>query len=155
MANRSDSNAMTTRIADSMGVNRVVLTLSIARLADALGNSVLFIVIPLYVARLPAPWFPLPDSVRVGLLISLYGLVNSAFQPIMGALSDRMSRRKPFILGGLILMGFGTFAFAFAGRFTGWTRCRPASRPKRQDHFGSLIVNSWPAASLGWVLPLF
>jgi MFS family permease len=118
VANRSDSKVLTTRIADSMGVNRVVLTLSIARLADALGNSVLFIVIPLYVAKLPAPWFPLPDSVRVGLLISLYGLVNSAFQPIMGALSDRMSRRKPFILGGLILMGLGTFAFAFAGRFT-------------------------------------
>lgn len=118
MANRSDSRVLTTRIADSMGVNRVVFTLSIARLADALGNSVLFIVIPLYVAGLPAPWFPLPDSVRVGLLISLYGLVNSAFQPIVGALSDRMSRRKPFIIGGLILMGFGTFAFAFAGRFT-------------------------------------
>jgi MFS family permease len=118
VADHSDSKVLTTRLADSMGVNRVVFTLSIARLADALGNSVLFIVIPLYVARLPAPWFPLPDSVRVGLLISLYGLVNSAFQPIMGALSDRMSRRKPFILGGLILMGSGTFAFAFAGRFT-------------------------------------
>jgi MFS family permease len=118
VADHLDSKVLTTRLADSMGVNRVVFTLSIARLADALGNSVLFIVIPLYVARLPAPWFPLPDSVRVGLLISLYGLVNSAFQPIMGALSDRMSRRKPFILGGLILMGSGTFAFAFAGRFT-------------------------------------
>jgi MFS family permease len=107
-----------TQMADSIGVNRVVLTLSIARLADALGNSILFIVIPLYVAQLPSPWFPLPDSVRVGLLISLYGLVNSIFQPIMGALSDRLSRRKPFIQSGLALMGIGTLAFAFAGRFS-------------------------------------
>jgi MFS family permease len=107
-----------TRIADRIGVNRVVLTLSIARLADALGNSILFIIIPLYVAQLPSPWFPVPDSVRVGLLISLYGLVNSVFQPFMGALSDRLSRRKPFIQSGLALMGVGTLAFAFAGRFT-------------------------------------
>lgn len=108
---------MLTRIADNIGVNRVVLALSIARLADALGNSILFIVIPLYVVRLPAPWFPLPEPVLVGLLISLYGLVNSVLQPIMGALSDRMSRRKPFILGGLLLVGVGTLAFVFAGRF--------------------------------------
>jgi MFS family permease len=107
-----------TRIADGIGVNRVVLALSVARLADALGNSILFIIIPLYVARLPAPWFPLPESVLVGLLISLYGLVNSLSQPIMGALSDRMSRRKPFILGGLMLMGVSTLAFVVARRFT-------------------------------------
>jgi MFS family permease len=107
-----------THMADSIGVNRVVLTLSIARLADALGNSILFIIIPLYVAQLPSPWFPLPDSVRVGLLISLYGLVTSVFQPVMGALSDRLSRRKPFIQSGLALMGIGTLAFSFAGQFS-------------------------------------
>lgn len=108
---------MITNLADSIGINRVVLTLSIARFADALGNSILFIVIPLYVARLPAPAFRLPESVLVGLLISLYGLVNSALQPIMGALSDRISRRKPFILWGLVLMGISTLAFVVARRF--------------------------------------
>jgi MFS family permease len=107
-----------TRIADKVGINRVVLALSIARLADALGNSILFIVIPLYVAGLPAPWFPFPESVRVGLVIALYGLVNSVLQPIMGALSDRLGRRKPLIQGGLAVMGVGTLAFVFASRFT-------------------------------------
>jgi MFS family permease len=107
-----------TRLANNIGVNRVVLALSVARLADALGNSILFIVIPLYVAKLPAPWFPFPESVRVGFLIALYGLVNSVLQPIMGAVSDRMGRRKPLILGGLFLMGLSTLAFIFAGRFT-------------------------------------
>ena len=35
----------------ALGVNRVVVALSMARLGDAMGNSILFIVIPLYVAR--------------------------------------------------------------------------------------------------------
>jgi MFS family permease len=103
---------------ESIGGNRVVLALSVARLGDAIGNSILFIVIPLYVAELPAPAFPLPESVRVGILIALYGLVNSSFQPFMGALSDRMGRRKPLIQGGLILMGAATLAFIAATRFT-------------------------------------
>jgi MFS family permease len=101
-----------------MGLNRTVFALSVARLADAVGNSILFIVIPLYVAKLPAPWFPWPDSVRAGILISIYGLVSAFFQPVSGALCDRIGRRKPFIQGGLILMGAGTLSFIFASRFS-------------------------------------
>jgi len=103
--------------ADGIGANRVVLGLSVARLGDAVGNSILFIVIPLYVAKLPAPWFPFPESIRVGILISLYGLVNSILQPVMGALSDELGRRKLLIQGGLVLMGASTLAFVFAGQF--------------------------------------
>jgi MFS family permease len=106
------------RISESVGVNRIVMALSFARLGDAIGNSILFIVIPLYVAELPAPWFHVPDSVRVGILIALYGLVNSILQPVMGAWSDRMGRRKPLIIVGLIVMGAGTLAFSIASRFT-------------------------------------
>lgn len=107
----------TERLAERIGANRVVMALSVARLGDAIGNSILFIVIPLYVAKLPAPWLPFPESIRVGILISLYGLVNSALQPFVGALSDRSGRRKPFIQGGLVLMGVSTLAFVLAGRF--------------------------------------
>jgi MFS family permease len=105
------------RFADNIGANRVVLALSVARLGDAMGNSILFIIIPLYVAYLPAPSFPIPESVRVGILISLYGLVNSAIQPLMGALSDRLSRRKLLIEIGLAAMGLATFLFLFASHF--------------------------------------
>jgi MFS family permease len=104
--------------AESFGANRVVLALSFARMSDAVGNSILFIVIPLYVASLPAPWVPLPESVRAGILISLYGLVNAVVQPFTGALSDRLNRRKVFIQGGLILMAGSTLAFVIATRFT-------------------------------------
>jgi MFS family permease len=106
------------RFAESIGANRVVLALSFGRLGDAVGNSILFIVIPLYVAKLPAPWFPVPESVRAGLLISLYGLVSAVTQPFAGAISDRLNRRKIFIQSGLILMGVGTLAFVIASRFS-------------------------------------
>lgn len=96
----------------------MVMALSIARLGDAVGNSILFIVIPLYVAELPAPWLPFPESVRVGILISLYGLVTALFQPVMGALSDRLERRKPIILAGLAVMGASTLGFVLASRYT-------------------------------------
>jgi MFS family permease len=104
--------------AERIGLNKAVLALSLARLGDAVGNSILFIVIPLYVAKLPAPWFPLPETLRVGILISFYGLVNALLQPIMGAWSDRFGRRKPFIQVGLILMGAATLAFILASRFS-------------------------------------
>jgi hypothetical protein len=68
---------------EEIGANRVVLALSAARMGDAVGNSILFIVIPLYIAELPSPWFPLPETVRAGLLISLYGLVNALLQPFV------------------------------------------------------------------------
>lgn len=113
-----NSNALITRVARNIGVNRVVLALSIARMADALGNSILFLLIPLYVARLPAPRFPFPTSVLVGILISWYGVVNSLFQPFAGALVDRAHRRKPFIQGGLMLTALSTVAFVWARRFT-------------------------------------
>jgi len=103
--------------ARQIGINRIILALSVARLGDAIGNSILFIVIPLYVAKLPAPWFPLPESVRVGLLISFYGLINASLQPIMGAVSDRLGKRKPLIQLGLIVMAFATIAFVVAARF--------------------------------------
>jgi MFS family permease len=105
-------------LADNLGVNRIVLALSIARLGDAVGNSILFVVIPLYVAKLPAPWFPVPETVLVGLLISLYGLTNALLQPVVGGWIDRASRRKPFIQAGLVLMTIGTLAFLLAGRFS-------------------------------------
>lgn len=101
-----------------MGASRLVLALSVARLGDAVGNSILFIALPLYVAKLASPWFPFPESVRVGILLSLFGLVSATLQPVMGAVSDRLGRRKPLILLGLLVMGAGTFGFMAAVRFT-------------------------------------
>jgi MFS family permease len=103
--------------ADSWGINRTVIALSVARLGDAVGNSILFIALPLYVAKLPAPLIHVEETVRVGLLLSLYGLVASVLQSFAGAWSDRLGRRKPLILGGLAIMCAGTLGFLFATRF--------------------------------------
>jgi MFS family permease len=105
------------RLTELIGANRVVMALSTARLADAVGNSILFVVIPLYVAQLPSRWLRLPETVLVGILVSLYGFVNAAVQPIVGAISDRIGRRKPLIVLGLGLMTLATFGFSLATRF--------------------------------------
>lgn len=101
-----------------MGVNRAVVALSLTRLADAMGNSILFIVIPLYVAKLPEVYFKYPVPILVGLIISLFGFVNSALQPVMGALVDRLNRRKLLIQAGLALVGAGTLGFIVVRRFS-------------------------------------
>ena len=105
------------RFGNSIGANRMVMALSIARLGDAIGNSILIIIIPLYVAKLPAPWLPLPQTVRVGLLISVFGLINALLQPLMGALSDKLEKRKLFIFIGLVLMGLATIGFIPANQY--------------------------------------
>lgn len=110
--NGLDNNFLT-----SIGANRAVLALSIARLADAIGNSILFILIPLYVAKLPSEILHLKLPVLVGLLISLYGIISSTVQPVMGAVSDKLGNRKRLIQIGLAIMCLGTLGFILASRF--------------------------------------
>ena len=103
---------------ERLGVNRIVLALSVARLADALGNSMMIIVLPLYVAVLPARILNLPPTLLIGVLISSYGLINIIAQPLMGALSDRFPKRKPMIIVGLLLMSAATLSFILADQFS-------------------------------------
>jgi len=101
-----------------LGVNRAVVALSVARLGDAVGNSLLIVVIPLYVAKLPTSLLTLSVPVRTGVLISAFGIVNALLQPIAGGLSDRSGRRKLFIQVGLGLMAVSTILCAWANTFT-------------------------------------
>lgn len=105
-------------LSQRLGVNRVVLALSTARLADALGNSMMVIVLPLYVAKLPSISLDLPEPVLIGVLLSIYGIVNILFQPLMAALTDRFGKPKRIILIGLLLMTGSTLAFILAERFS-------------------------------------
>jgi MFS family permease len=105
------------RLLDKLGANFTVLSLAVARFGDALGNSILFVVIPLFVAKLPAPVLPFATAVRVGVLISLFGLVNASLQPVMGGLGDRLGRQKPLVLAGLAVMAAATLGFALATHF--------------------------------------
>ena len=99
-----------------LGANRTVMALSLARLADGIGNSILIVILPIYVARLPSR-FSVPDSVLVGVLISLFGIVNSASQPLAGALADRYGHWKMWVQAGLLVMAGGTLAFLFVDSY--------------------------------------
>jgi MFS family permease len=91
-----------------------VLALSFARMADALGNSLLIILLPLYIAEQPSTLLDLPLEAQVGLVVSLYGFLFAFSQPFMGWATDRAGRRKPFILAGLVIMLLATLGFIFA-----------------------------------------
>jgi hypothetical protein len=80
-------------------IKRDVVALSLARLGDAVGNSLLFVVIALYVTRMPAPGFPLYETAgrHPDLGIRLF----SAFaEPLSGSL---MVQSGQAVMAGTLL----------------------------------------------------
>ena len=100
------------------GGNRTVLALSAARMADALGNGAMIILLPLYVEEVAAGAFSLSTPALVGILIALFGFTGAVLQPLMAAWADRTGRRKRFVQVGLMLMGTGVLAFVLASQFS-------------------------------------
>jgi MFS family permease len=85
-------------------------------MADGIGNSFLIIVIPLYVTSgiVSGTAFGLGESMITGVILSIFGFLNSSFQPFTGRLSDRLGRRKPFILVGLAGLAVTNMAYVVA-----------------------------------------
>ncbi|KAA9398578.1 MFS transporter [Haloarcula sp. CBA1130] len=112
-----------------LGTDSRVLTLAFARMADALGNSFLIIVLPLYIASGQVSLagivgeqvlgFTLQTETLIGLVLSLFGLLNSFGQPFTGRLSDRTGKRRIFVLTGLVLFAIGSAAYPFLSSY--WT----------------------------------
>ncbi|MFY4811902.1 MFS transporter [Haloarcula sp. AONF1] len=112
-----------------LGTDSRVLTLAFARMADALGNSFLIIVLPLYIASGQVSLagiagqqvlgFTLQTETLIGLVLSLFGLLNSFGQPFTGRLSDRTGKRRVFVLTGLVLFAIGSAAYPFLSSY--WT----------------------------------
>ncbi|EMA29820.1 MFS transporter [Haloarcula japonica] len=112
-----------------LGTDTRVLTLAFARMADALGNSFLIIVLPLYIASGQVSLagiagqqlfgFTLQTETLIGLVLSLFGLLNSFGQPFTGRLSDRTGKRRAFVLTGLVLFAIGSAAYPFLSSY--WT----------------------------------
>ena len=97
-------------------IDRRVAVLGIARMADALSNSFLIVVLPLFVASgtLGHAGFGLTEAMVTGLILSIFGLFNSSLQPFAGRLSDRLGKRKAFILVGLGILAVCNFSFSLA-----------------------------------------
>ena len=102
-----------------LGMDRRVLALAFARMADALGNSFLIIVLPLYVAsgQVAGDTFGLPSSMIAGLVLALFGIASSLTQPFAGRFSDRLGQRKSFVLVGLLVFSVINFAFVWADSY--------------------------------------
>jgi MFS family permease len=88
-------------------------------MADALGNSFLIIVLPLYIESGVVTGDALGLSVAVvtGIVLSMFGFLNSFAQPFTGQLSDRLGTRKLFVLVGLAILSVTNFAFSLAGSY--------------------------------------
>lgn len=102
-----------------LGTDRRVLALAVARMADAMGNSFLIIVLPLYVASdvVTGYLFGIPDSLVAGVVLALFGIASSIAQPLAGRFSDRVGRRKIFVLAGLLVFSVVNVTFAAATQY--------------------------------------
>ncbi|MGO3237674.1 MAG: MFS transporter [Psychroflexus halocasei] len=98
------------------GTDTRVIILGIARMADAVGNSFLVVVLPLYIAsgQVKGDLFGLSESLITGIVIGLFGLVSSFCQPLTGRLSDKLGKRKFFVILGLFLFMIVNFLYSFA-----------------------------------------
>jgi MFS family permease len=104
-----------------------ILALALARMVDALANSFLVVVLPLYIGSqavtlpdfvgttvtLATVEFALTPELLIGIVLSLFGFLNSLGQPFTGTLSDRTGRRKAFLLFGLALVAVGSAGYIF------------------------------------------
>jgi MFS family permease len=110
-----------------LGTDRRVIVLALARMADAVANSFLIIVLPLYIAsgELALPGFegvsvlgiPVTLELLIGAALSLFGFLNSFAQPFTGRLSDRTGRRKIYILFGLTVLAVTSVAYALVDSY--------------------------------------
>ena len=99
-----------------LGVNPQVISLALARMSESVGNSFLIVVLPLIIATdlIGGQSFGLTEVFITGFVLSIFGFVNSPLQPFTGGLSDRLARRKIFVLFGLAVLSIASFSYTFA-----------------------------------------
>jgi len=102
-----------------LGVKPQVLALALARMSESVGNSFLIVVLPLFIASdfVTGGTFGLTEVAITGIVLSLFGFVNSPLQPFTGRLSDRTGRRKIFVLFGLVVLAGASFTYTFASAY--------------------------------------
>ena len=118
-------------ITDIVETDRRVIVLALARMVGAVGNSFLIVVLPLYVASdlidlntllgtavgVGSATVTLTEPLLIGIVLSLFGFLNSLSQPFTGRLSDRLATRRPFVLGGIVLLGTASGLYTLADSY--------------------------------------
>jgi DHA1 family multidrug resistance protein-like MFS transporter len=95
------------------GLDPQLYILSLSKLFKDMGTGMLAFLIPLYIIGLDSSLFAsTPLVVKAGIVATAFGISNTISQPVMGKLSDRMDRRKSFILAGMV--GFTILSFLYA-----------------------------------------
>ncbi|ELZ46917.1 major facilitator superfamily MFS_1 [Halorubrum californiense DSM 19288] len=108
--------------------DRRVIVLALARMVGAAGNSFLIVVLPLYITSdvvdiegllgtevgVGAAAVTLTEPLLIGVVLSLFGFLNSLSQPFTGRLSDRTGARRPFVLAGILLLGTASGLYTVA-----------------------------------------
>lgn len=112
-----------------LGVNRQLIALALARASDAVSNSFLIVVLPAYIAsdvisisslidyQLPFIHVSFTEVLLIGLLVAIYGIAKSIVQPVAGLISDRVGKRKVFIMSGLTVIASTSFAYIFVSKY--------------------------------------
>ncbi len=88
-------------------------------MADAVANSFLVIVLPLFIAseKVGGASWGLSDAAMTGMILAIFGFFNAFAQPFVGRLSDRTGRRRVFVLGGLVALAVFNSLYLFAGSY--------------------------------------
>ena len=88
-------------------------------MADAMGNSFLIVVLPLYIASesIKGELLGLTESLITGLILGLFGLITSFSQPFTGRLSDKVGKRKLFVVLGLAIFTIANFSYTLADTY--------------------------------------
>lgn len=103
-------------MAEILGSDSRVVVLALARMTEAMGNSMLVIALPLYIASgtLGGGAFGLTQAFFTGVILSATGLMSSLGQPVTGRISDWAGRRQPFVFGGLGVRTAALVGYIFA-----------------------------------------
>lgn len=102
-----------------MFYDRRVLALAVARMVDSVGNSFLIVVLPVYISSgvVSGDLFGISESLVIGIVLSMFGFMNSFSQPFTGRFSDRVGKRKIFILFGLGTLMVTNLVYVFADSY--------------------------------------
>lgn len=94
--------------------------LGFARMVDAVANSFLIVILPLYIAsgEVRPPPLGLSDAAATGVILASFGIFSAAAQPFAGRWSDRVGRRRVFVIVGLVLLAALNSAYPLAGSFS-------------------------------------
>ena len=94
-------------------ISRKLYILSLSRFLEDMGTGMLVTLIPLYIIDLNTSIFPdIPLILKAGIVMTVFGSFSAIAQPIMGKLSDKLDRRKPFVIFGLV--GYTVLSLMYA-----------------------------------------